>query len=246
MENTITQKNGADTTANFVNTRENWCKENILKLAHHFHEWDKSSEQFRRVNFFDLSNKDVERFNAIKRIKEVRICLALKGDDIDKITFYPYLQVNGSKDLIFCFRPQVKKLDAEIVPETFKKMIGDNWNEIDMHLIDDLFHCKSNNGRGAVERVLSYYIGNSSDTDKRILQYINDELLTKITGINLYPGVDMNKFSKKDMISFTPVLGFNTVGVTGNNGLGLRGVIESISGPDETLVEYLSPCPPTC
>ncbi|WP_109298811.1 hypothetical protein [Aquimarina sp. AU474] len=246
MGSTITQNNGADTTEDFVNSREKWCKENILKLAHHFHEWDKNSEQFRRVNFFSLNDKDAERFSNIKKIREIRICLALRGDDINKITFYPYLQVNGSKDLVFYFIPQVKKLDAEIVPETFKKMIGDNWNDIDMHLIDDLFHCKTNEGKGPVERVLSYYIGNKDETDKRILQYINDVLLDKVTGVNLYPGVDMNKFSKKEMISFTPVLGFNTAGVTMNNELGLRGVVESISGPDETLVEYLSPCPPTC
>jgi len=110
-----------------------------------------------------------------------------------------------------------------------------------MHLIDDLFHC---NGSNARVRVLHYSIGNEKETDKKIMQYIN-EILGSIIGITLYPGVDMNKFSKKDMISFTPTLGFNTKGIK-ENSMGLKGVLETMSGPDETLVEYLTPCPPTC
>ncbi len=245
MENAITQKEEKSTTTYFKDCRNNWCKEDVLKLARHFHKWDKLTGQHYRVDHFILSKEDIKRLNKIKAnqpIKNVKICLALQDDNVEEVTFCPFLMINDKEDLVFEFIPIVKVgLTAEYVPETFKKMIGDNWNEIDMHLIDDLFHCNDVNAR---VRVLHYSIGNEDETDQKIMRYIN-EILGNITGITLYPGVDMNKFSKRDMISFTPTLGFNAKGIKENH-MGLKGVIETMSGPDETLVEYLTPCPPTC
>jgi hypothetical protein len=123
-------------------------------------------------------------------------------------------------------------------------MICKNWDEIDVHLIDDLFTARKKeevNGKQVIStvRVLHYKVN-----DAMIENVI--QKLKGIHGITLYSGIDMNKFSNKELISFTPVLGFKYTERNENKEtLGLKGVLEFMDGK-EVFVEYSSPCPPTC
>ncbi len=254
MGSTITEQNGTITAKRFVNNTKKWCKEDVLKLAHHFHEWDKETGQHLRVNYLMLNKDRVEQFNKIKKIKEVKICLALDKSDKENVTFRPFLKINDDDQMIFELDPVVIRgfttPPPSIIPNAFKEMICKNWDKLEMHLIDDLFHCKNENQfQTPIIRVQHFQIGSAydSDIDKELIEHINTHL-GEITNVNLYPGVDMNKVQYNDMISFTPVIGIGTQeDSTKSKGIyGLAGVVGSFPGQYETFYEYLTPCPPTC
>ncbi|KZS39688.1 hypothetical protein AWE51_08535 [Aquimarina aggregata] len=234
----------------FENCTTRWCEENVLSLAHHFHGLHKT--QYERVTRFDM--KGVEEFRTIDKIDKIRICLALKKvkkkNRKKEITFCPYLQINEDKGLSFELIPTTERPPlfpklpgSNRVPEIFKHMVWKNWDQVEMHHIDDLFHCtnkenqEKNTDKECIVRVRSFEI-----TGADIIKAINDkkEIINEII---LYPGIDMNKFNTKEMISFTPVLGIkpNLFETSGTNKMGL---IES--NDDETFIEYSLPCPPTC
>ncbi len=249
MENTITQNIGTITQEKFNEDTKRWREEDILKLANHFHKLHfdgRSKEQFKRADKFVMdTGNDLERFkNKMSEITGIKMYLALEASDVHKHTFYIILGVTyeaSSEEEYFKLSPPdvFGSFATEIVPETFKKMICENWEEIDNHLIDDLFIAKQGINR---ERVHYFHISDN------IITYIKENMSQlNVTGITLYAGVDMNKFDKKEMISFTPVLGFKYENKKNENPkhvLGLHGVLESIS--NEVYFEYSKPCPPTC
>ncbi len=231
-----------------IPTMGKWCEEEVLKLGPHFHKFNGSDNQYDRVTHFSLNDQEnFKKLNGIGTITSVHICMALNNPNKNEITFCPYLEINGQRfdlnpETNGSFRseenePGLLKAQSDIVPGIFRNMIWENWEEAEMHLMDDLFHCKDKNG--LLRRVEYYFI-----TDNMI-EVINDLNKRGITGITLYPGIDMNKFNKRDKISFTPVLGFTTgtsIKVEGRNKW--LGILES--NGDETLIEYSRPCPPTC
>lgn len=240
MERTITQKEDNISLSGFNNKREHWCKEDILKLAQHFHCFNKEKTMYDRVIHFEM--KDLKGFNNIKKdIKSIRIYLTLEKEDRDKITCIPYLKVNDNDELVFELSPVAEtkeqaSFEDSPVPKIFKDFVWNNWCDIEMHLIDDLFHCwgkKYKNDPKSLVRVEHFEF---DDLAKNIRDFNAD-----ITAITLYPGIDMNKFGKKDRISFTPVLG---VKPRLDNGQRRMGIFE-FDG-DETFAEYSTPCPPTC
>ncbi|MBQ4819894.1 hypothetical protein [Aquimarina sp. MMG016] len=259
MEETITQQNDVDSRAILDADIQRWKDEDVLKLANHFHKkrFHKSyGEQYKRVEVFQMEKKDVTRFNAVaNNISELRIHLALEKENISKHTFYPIIGVkqNGSdEEEYFPLIPDHieiqakskiavpdKKTTGDIVPWEFKKMIGQNWDQIDNNLIDDLFIAKEGNDRF---RVHFYYIG------KEMINVIKK--LGQINNIKLYPGVDMNKFQYKEMISFAPTIGFemppNAKRAQQQDIMGIKGMLESVPEINELFIEYLRPCPPTC
>ena len=172
-----------------------------MQLANHFHKLN--GTQYERTDDFAFraedSEEELKRFNTVKEtMKSLKIYLALDENDKTKHTFFPVLKAEdgAGKEHSFKLYPVSKKQlnhgKSEIVPEIFKNMISKHWDEVDIHLIDDLFTArqKKENEPEVTVRV-KYY-----DICKAI---IDSEIKTidKITGITMYSGIDMNKFADK-------------------------------------------------
>lgn len=253
----ITMSENQKTT--YTDERNRWAKENVLELANHFHRFSDSKKQFERVEQFVIDENDLQEFNKnLNRISKMRICLALRERNIHEFTFFPILKVTYDKSTDHYYKlvcekqnntddSQTKTKHAVTssveVPKIFKDMIHRNWNGIEFNLIDDLFIA---NEKGLPVRVLEYIIG--EHVINTIIKKLNN-----IIDITFYMGVDMNKFQNKELISFTPVLGFKykkTVATKKE-----FAVYEALKfGPSTSLqndfgelfIEYSSPCPPTC
>ncbi|WP_024768407.1 hypothetical protein [Aquimarina macrocephali] len=245
MENVITQESPLITEKVFKESTSLWRNADVLQLTHHFHKLDPAKGQYERVYYFSMSDDDVERFNKIQEIKTFTMHMALKRGYKEKFTFFPIFEIvdiDGNKQyfgLEAYQKPRIKtlqnkedELGSEIVPLTFKQMIHDNWEEVDMSLVDDLFTVKTK--KKPMERVIFYTV---------TAALINPYLPNGIEKIKFYPGLDMNKFQYKDMISFTPVIGI-TPKEPVENMLQRAGIIEY--SDNEVFIEYSKPCPPTC
>ncbi len=239
MENTIIKKKKNVTPSDFDENTKRWCKEDVLQLAHHFHCFNKKTAQYDRVIRFEMA--DIVSFNKIRsEIESIKIYLAVEKKNKNKITCCPYIQVNDDKDMVFelsSVSEEEPRFGDSLVPKIFKDMVWKNWYESEIHQIDDLFHCwgkKYESDPESIVRVEYFEFDN-------IAQIIKDSE-KNIEAITLYPGIDMNKFGKREMISFTPVLGVRPL--LSENVTNLKGILESNNG--ETYAEYSSPCPPTC
>ncbi|PTX63696.1 hypothetical protein C8N46_101300 [Kordia periserrulae] len=234
-------------TNEFSEHIERWAHEDMLQLTHHFHRL--KGEQYERTSDFDMDKvEDVIKFEGIKKtIKRLRIYLALNPPNKAAFTFFPVLEVLTDDDKLHQFKLHATENrksssgDLEVVPKLFKDMICQNWDTIDANLVDDLFFAskKAANGFDTLLRVQYFEV-----KEKILTEVIRK--LPELTGITLYSGIDMNKFSDKTQISFTPVLGFQYDSAVDKNDLsfGLKSVLEFSKG--ETFIEYSSPCPPTC
>lgn len=244
------QKN-KEKSEDYSKHRRRWQREDILQLSHHFHKITTDGEQFTRTSDFKMDTADVKVFDSMKNdIKHIEIHLGLKKRDKKKQTFFPILKIIDKKNNEQYFkldpienRDERDQSTAE-VPGLFKEMICKNWDEIDVHLIDDLFTARKKeevNGKQITStvRVLHYKVNDAMI--ESVIQKLNG-----IYEITLYSGIDMNKFSNKELISFTPVLGFKfTERNEQKETIGLKGVLEFVDGK-EAFIEYSSPCPPTC
>ncbi|MDY8135172.1 hypothetical protein [Aquimarina sp. 2201CG5-10] len=252
MENTVVQNKDVEAINNFKKDIQRWKDEDILRLANHFHKRQLNKSlgiQYRRVSEFELESKDVGRFNKVmaNKISAFKVHLALKKENLEAYTFYPVfgiLKKGAKEEEYFKLVPSEieipedgeKQTEGDVVPGQFKEMIGRNWDNIDNHLVDDLFIAAAGITR---VRVHHYYIG------KEMISYI--QKLGILNKIKLYPGVDMNKFQHKQMISFAPTIGFETIpNKKPLEALGLKGILEILPESNEVFVEYLRPCPPTC
>lgn len=245
MENVITQESIPITEEIFAKSTNRWKDADVLQLTKHFHKLERNKGQYERVNYFKMSEKNVERFNQIEEIKTFKIHLALKDNYKEKFTFFPIFEtidIHGKK-LRFDLEPfqkpkpkksesEIERLGSEIVPAIFKEMIHDNWEDVEMSLVDDLFTVKTK-GK-PMERVIFYEV---------TADLINPYLPNNIKELKLYPGLDMNKFQHKDMISFTPVIGLTPYKPVEGT-LYRAGILESDG--NEVFIEYSKPCPPTC
>lgn len=225
---------------------ERWTHENVLQLANHFHKLNTTNNQYERVQNFTMNSAQLADFNAIKNsIQSLRIYLALEEENKHEFTFFPVLIAHDAEGKAHPFKlhVSVKKSPrgtSEVVPELFKNMIAKNWDEIDFHLIDDLFTARQQKENSPEVTVRVEYFEISADIIEQVIKEI-----TTITGITFYSGIDMNKFSDKKQISFTPVLGFQyEAQELSDASFGLKGILEFSKG--EVFVEYSSPCPPTC
>ena len=236
-------------TKDYKTEIDRWAEEDVLQLANHFHKLHSYKGQFERTSNFTMNvPNDIAYFNEIKKdIKDLRIYMALDTQDKEQFTFFPLLQVIDTKNEKHFFKlyPITEKRavreKSELVPELFKNIICDNWDAIDINLIDDLFTArkKDDNGYETIVRVKYYQI--CEEIVEKVIKKLDS-----INGITLYSGIDMNKFSDKYQISFTPVLGFQYENQdTANETFGLKGLLEFSKG-EEVFVEYSSPCPPTC
>ena len=233
-----------------------WCDENVMHLANHFHELIEG--QYKRVTHFTLNQSQIKDFGKIPEIVDVHIRMALDTEDKSNVTFIPFLSINLTNREIpdnpekytyeyefelapktnGSFREEAQKLFSDEVPAIFRDMIWENWGAVEMHLIDDLFHCRDD--QGFLKRVQCFII--TANMVKLINEWNGQEGKSSIKHITLYPGIDMNKFNKPDKISFTPVLGIETK--ESYNIDGRLGLLEG--NGNETLIEYSLPCPPTC
>ena len=232
-------------TINYSEEIERWAHEETLQLAHHFHRLHEG--EFHRTSDFVMDKvDDVPRFEAIKKdIKRLRIHLALDARDKEKFTFFPVLEVMTMPGEFHYFKlvavhNRALRQKTEVVPRLFKDMIGKNWDTIDLNLIDDLFVATKKVPKEFDRVVRVKYYEVSEDIIEKVIQN-----LPEIKGITLYSGIDMNKFGDKTQISFTPVLGFQYEEEKEDIvGYGLKSIIEF--SKEEILIEYTSPCPPTC
>lgn len=236
------------TTKESPQTINNWKKENILNLASHFHQFN--GEQHERVKAFLMGDNDRSTLSnkiAAGSIKEMKIHLALMDSSTleNPSTFIAYF-IMELKDLEnntiwldlvpTANDPCAAEPDSDLVPKIFKEMIVKNWNELDQHLIDDLFLAEK---EGQILRAHHFKICQD------MVDFINQSLLQNgetLEAVTVYPGVDMNKFVDKTSVSFTPVLGFRMdTAVNSKIPFGIKGC-----GGREVLIEYSLPCPPTC
>ena len=234
-------------TNKFSEHIERWAHEDMLQLTHHFHRLN--GEQYERTSDFVMDKtEDVPKFESIKKsIKRLRIYLALDAPNKAAFTFFPVLEVLTDDEKLYPFKLHATENrkstsgDLEVVPKLFKDIISKNWDTIDVNLVDDLFFAskKTTNGFDTLLRVLYYEV-----KGKMLTEVIHK--LPELTGITMYSGIDMNKFSDKTQISFTPVLGFQfeEPDDTSDYSFGLKSMLEFSKG--ETFIEYSSPCPPTC
>ncbi|GAA4273377.1 hypothetical protein U6A24_20695 [Aquimarina gracilis] len=259
METTIPQNDATILQEEFKTDTDRWIEEDILKLANHFHKlkWNErtTSNQYSRVKEFTMEGPGVNRFNEIKKeITELKLHLALKEENKNEYTFYfilGYKRGSDHEEYIKLVPDPVSPMKIKTegganVPKIFKDMIAKNWDEIGNHLIDDLFIAEEEDSTNRVR--VNYYC-----IDNPMVEYIKG--LGEIRAITLYPGVDMNKFNNKKMISFAPTLGFKLVNSKtqeNQDAFRLKGVLEMVSTitsnsrETERYVEYLRPCPPTC
>lgn len=244
---------------------ERWQQEEVLLLARHFQRLNETkgkpfSGHYTRANYFQMTPEDVTKLNNLKNvegktIKRIKTHMALKIEDKKSFTFVPIIEVDlvdTLKNFFFSLVPKYKEpaqpiqngtdgnleTGGVLVPGIFKDMILNNWNNLEDNLVDDLFVAVDTKTRQR-ERV-NYYLINNTD----IINLINDSLLGKIKEFILYPGVDMNKFHKRDMISFTPVIGILPEDKIKIEIISRHGVAEFTD--NEVLIEYSRPCPPTC
>ncbi|MHA7056739.1 hypothetical protein ACWGOQ_0005930 [Aquimarina sp. M1] len=257
MEQTITPKQLLSKEQSDSITR--WQEEEVLLLARHFQRLNSSKKtstrHYSRTNCFEMNTDDIKTLNTLKDIKSIRIYMSLEDEDKHKFTFHPIINIKyGSADNEVWFtleatyqKPKVpihptngnvNDGGGTIVPGIFKDMILANWNSIEDNVIDDLFVAKDEVTR-ALTRVNFFNV--SSD---RVLELFNTTLQDNISRFIMYPGVDMNKFQHRNMISFTPVIGIVPEKQVLTEVISRHGVVEFDN--EEIFVEYLTPCPPTC
>ena len=234
------------------NLKTNWKKAHVLHLAEHFHEFNTTNKQHARVRKYTLNAEAIKSIqNKWSNIKEMGIYLGLRENNTNEniITFAPIFTIKTTETLSFEMHVQTESVEnrkganmqSAFVPQPYVDMVTDNWNTIDFHLIDDLFIVKN---KANPERVLSYHI--TENIIEQLAQLKGDNLLA----INLYLGVDMNKFHKAKLPSFVPVYGFEFKEAT-NDIVKFFQALTGYRGSDtskiqEIFVQYSSPCPPTC
>ncbi|WP_299243753.1 hypothetical protein [uncultured Aquimarina sp.] len=262
MENVLTQSKeileyeGILSKEFFESYINNWATEEVLLLARHFHKLNDTKTQFERVDRFTAGPSGVDILNAVKPygIEIFRIYMSLDGESKDDFTFIPiiYLLLKDGLEIAFPLIPKGRdKLNpgvieetvnsgGQIVPGIFKQMITQNWDVFDVNLIDDLFVAVDSDTRGRL-RVDFYEINGD------LLTFINDSILGNIEDFTLYPGVDMNKFQNRNLISFTPTIGIVPKETVITDIISRHSIIEIPKGEGgEIFMEYLRPCPPTC
>lgn len=251
------------TTTNYQDDILLWKTERVLNLADHFHEYfeEDNSFQHKRVHRFEMANEHVNVFTKLETIEKLKICLAIHSvtNMENSFRFYPILAVEcaGSTETQhFPLDPVALSgptPQSQFVPEIFKNMIHDNWNKLDIAYIDDLFIAQARDQEGKIldqmVRVHEFILNtemiefiNSINIDVKV-NTNSQEMQPNIQNITMYPGVDMNKFGKTELISFTPVLGFSHLNDPKET-LSKHGVLEATT--KETFIEYSRPCPPTC
>lgn len=251
--------------------KNNWKEANPRSIATHFHTYiDKEQSTtdtcptqsgYYRANVCKMDKDCVPLFEIqIKEgITDIKIHMALDSDsdtntDRSKentysfnpiIEFTPTNKKNDSPTSYTLISKRTPSNDAsvtsDLVPEIFKNHVVHNWNEIDTHLIEDLFLAKSREDANQKLRVQHFKISNT------MIEHINTILTdTKntITEVSLYLGIDMNKFGDNSKISFTPVLGFKIKKNLPDDYLTFPGIVNRIE--KEIYIEYSTPCPPTC
>ncbi|MFT5821582.1 MAG: hypothetical protein ACI8ZM_002835 [Crocinitomix sp.] len=230
---------------------QNWKNEPILNLADHFHLLKALEGQQKRLSEYRFNSNDLPLFNTIVRddsINRIEMHLGLTGAvNCNEFTSCFYMKVYHGINATDYFKlspfekppviPKNVTPISDIVPQIFKEMIANNWDEVDNHLIDDLFIAK--NGP-IIERVHYFLIGDKMIT---FIKELLNGCSHGIEGIKIYAGIDLNKFSNKKTVSFTPVLGIELPEVIIEKML-LDGNVNCLRG--EVLLEYSMPCPPAC
>ncbi|MFK7787551.1 MAG: hypothetical protein AB8B56_20680 [Crocinitomicaceae bacterium] len=236
-----------------------WKTEDVLKLANHFHYLNDENDLYQhvRVHHFKMSSENVMKFRLIGEIDTMKICLAIDTDENEtKFRFYPILEMTAVGvvgKVQIPLEPKAIEGDSSesvIVPGIFKDMIQENWNKIDITYIDDLFIAQAQNEEGKLlDQMVRVHEFRISKDMIKVINELNIQVPVEddrqvmepnIQEIDLYPGVDMNKFGRKEYISFAPVLGFKHL--SNSSTYNRIGIVESQG--KETLIEYTLPCPP--
>lgn len=225
--------------------------EPVLSLADHFHYLKLDDGQQKRLSEYQLddSNGQLASLNEIVRnntITRIEMHMALEGAaNLSVFTSCMYMSVYHGNLAPTHFKlnpfekpnPEIHLPTTDIVPPIFKEMIATNWDEVDNHLIDDLFIAKNVN---VLERVHYFLIGDAMTT---FIDKMLEDCSHNILDVKIYAGLDLNKFSNKETISFTPVLGFK-LPIEMINSYQASGSANCLRG--EVLLEYSMPCPPAC
>ncbi|MFK7749954.1 MAG: hypothetical protein AB8B65_16290 [Kordia sp.] len=234
-----------------------WQREHILRLADHFHEFNEISGQHLRAQKFSLG---IEALKIVadnwKTTTQIEIHLGLNEVETEKnaITFIPLFKTINAQGEEAFFDMEITNeipksntrtvngLKPDIVPESYVYMVTENWNTVDFHLIDDLFVVQSKN---SPVRVRSYSL--TEDLVKQLNSMNGEDLVA----VHVYLGLDMNKFNKTNLTSFTPIFGFVFKDAVANDTFSFLDALNFSKRNNELktreiFVQYSRPCPPTC
>ncbi|GAB5522225.1 MAG: hypothetical protein Roseis2KO_00970 [Roseivirga sp.] len=250
---------------------KNWQEAEPFDLYKNFHRLDDSGKvaYFIRGTEFRLGEKGMEKLTTPtpnEKLSGVALSIGLSDFKREKVNFIPILELTfcpdtcqncencEDKTTYYYELEDVKKkrksywgMDdysgSSVVSLPFVDHVRNNWIDTTSEEIADTITSQSAKG---LERVLLYQIVDAG------LDFFaaNREYLT---GLNIYPGVDLNKNSVKD-ISFIPVFGLkletlsnaDTSTLFQRHGFGISWKINGEDEDDELFLDYSRPCPPTC
>jgi hypothetical protein len=241
--------------AEFTRCTNNWQQEPVVNLANHFHRLNPGSQQQQvRLRKYLMSTGDLMELKQLMQngsIQTLDMYLGLTGAaDNNEFTscFYIHIKYGANSDLHKYFKLEAGAETAEddlqddeplsdLVPKIFKEMIATNWYETGFSEIDDLFVATQGT---QFLRVKHFWIC------QQMIDFINTAFVDctdEIEAVTIYAGVDLNKFSNKETISFTPVLGFRMPEdeITKFKEAGIMECLKK-----EIFIEYSMPCPTTC
>lgn len=268
-----------------------WITCDVNDLAGHFHCY-KGGNQFERLEWVHLNPPELKKlFTASGEMESFTISMALDipaqdktGEKKKSFTFRPVISVKYkeegeqwdyfSNDNIV---PDPGHLhQAAKVPAEFKDALSQNWVELDISNMDDVFtasiplsktNAPGRTPKPAPQRLLSYKftLGDPGkpETEANItfFKFIDDLRKThEITIIKFHLGTDMNKLNHKDKFTFSPVLEvWADLRINGGaknkeddsfikalHKARLRCGVPNDTGDLPALYEYMMPCPSTC
>jgi hypothetical protein len=241
--------------ADFITCTNNWQQEPVVNLANHFHRLNPGPQQQQvRLRKYLLNTGDLMELKQLMQngtIQTLDMYLGLTGAaDNNTFTscFYIHITYGANSDLHKYFKLEAGAANEEeeqedadplsdLVPKIFKEMIATNWYEMGFSEIDDLFVAKQGT---QLLRVNFFWIC------QQMIDFMNTAFVNcadNIEAVTIYAGVDLNKFSNKETVSFTPVLGIQMPEeeITTFKEAGIMECLKK-----EIFVEYSMPCPPTC
>jgi hypothetical protein len=265
-----------------------WKKCDVNNLVANFCRFTGEGSQYERLGALYLQDDDVAILFPERSEKNpspiesfaIKFALDTNVAGMGEFNFRPFISVRQTgvtspAESPFCFEHEYKKTNvsprnaAEVPPE-FKDVVTQNWIDLDVSLIDDVFTAslpdtsfKKNGPRippkRVPQRLLAYQFKNGSNpgdqANPTFLDFINKHS-GQIRTFAFHLGIDMNKFPHKDQFTFSPVIELTVETITpAERGRlletihqnGLRACpVKGAADLATVYYEYMAPCPSTC
>lgn len=266
---------------------KHWKKCDVNNLAANFNRLPSGGSQYERLSQVYLPEDHVEKLfpkateanpSPVESIA-IRFALDAAMPNNAEFNFRPIISVKHTGittplpiEFPFSFeRKQTEPGPQAVVPHQFRDVINQNWIELDISLMDDVFtaalpdNCSGKNGavieetRRVPKRLLAYIFKNGPKEEDRVnvgfLKFINENS-GNIKELVLYLGADMNKYGHKDKFTFSPIIEvilkttagarrtqfFESAHANGIRTIGAQNDLDK----GYAYFEYMAPCPSTC